>query len=81
MPDPLEPRHGAGMDASPEFPRQSRVPVFNMPRVVTLSIGLLMAIQALREFVLPDTLDIRVVLDLALVPARWTVWFLSLIHI
>ncbi|TFW16070.1 rhomboid family intramembrane serine protease, partial [Pseudomonas putida] len=37
------------MDASPEFPRQSRVPVFNMPGVVTLSIGLLMAIQALRE--------------------------------
>ncbi|CAM3002468.1 rhomboid family intramembrane serine protease [Methylobacterium mesophilicum] len=63
------------MDASPEFPRQSRVPVFNMPGVVTLSIGLLMAIQGLREFVLPDTLDIRVVLDLALVPARWTVWF------
>ncbi|MDP4005856.1 rhomboid family intramembrane serine protease [Methylobacterium sp. NEAU K] len=63
------------MDASPEFPRQSRVPVFNMPGVVTLSIGLLMAIQAVRAFLLPDTLDIQVVLDLALVPARWTVWF------
>jgi membrane associated rhomboid family serine protease len=63
------------MDASPEFPRQSRVPVFNMPGVVTLSIGLLLAIQAVREFLLPDALDIRVVLDLALVPARWTVWF------
>ena len=62
------------MDASPEFPRQSRVPVFNMPGVVTLAIGVLLAIQAVREFVLPDTLDVRVVLDLALVPARWTVW-------
>ena len=63
------------MDASPEFPRQSRVPVFNMPGVVTFSIGLLLAIQAVREFVLSDLFDIRVVLDLALVPARWTVWF------
>lgn len=62
------------MDASPEFPRQSRVPVFNMPGVVTLSIGLLMAIQGIREFLLPDAWDVRVVLDLALVPARWTVW-------
>lgn len=46
-----------------------------MPGVVTLSIGLLMAIQGVREFLLPDTVDIRVILDLALVPARWTVWF------
>ena len=63
------------MDASPDFPRQSRVPVFNMPGVVTLAIGLLMAIQAVREFLLPDTWDIRLVLDLALIPARWTLWF------
>ena len=63
------------MDASPDFPRQSRVPVFNMPGVVTLAIGLLLAIQAVREFLLPDTWDIRLVLDLALVPARWTLWF------
>ena len=63
------------MDASPDFPRQSRVPVFNMPGVVTLAIGLLLAIQAVREFLLPDTWDIRLVLDLALIPARWTLWF------
>lgn len=62
------------MDASPDFPRQSRVPVFNLPGVVTASIAVLMAIQALREFVLSDGADIRVVLNLALVPARWTVW-------
>ncbi|WP_430913618.1 rhomboid family intramembrane serine protease [Methylobacterium sp. sgz302541] len=61
------------MDASPDFPRQSRVPVFNMPGVVTASIGVLMAIQALREFVLPDEWDIRAVIALALLPARWTV--------
>ncbi|WP_375464797.1 rhomboid family intramembrane serine protease [uncultured Methylobacterium sp.] len=62
------------MDASPDFPRQSRVPVFNMPGAVTVSIGLLLAIQAVREFLLPDTWDIRLVLDLALVPSRWTTW-------
>ncbi|MEA1833592.1 rhomboid family intramembrane serine protease [Methylobacterium durans] len=61
------------MDASPDFPRQSRVPVFNMPSVVTAAIGLMLAIQALRDFVLPETWDIRLVLDLALVPARWTI--------
>lgn len=61
------------MDASPDFPRQSRVPVFNMPGVVTASIGLLLAIHALREFVLPDVWDTRLIIDLALLPARWTV--------
>lgn len=63
------------MDASPDFPRQSRAPVFNMPGVVTASIGVLLAIQAIREYLLSEVLDIQVVLDLALVPARWTVWF------
>lgn len=63
------------MDASPDFPRQSRAPVFNMPGVVTASIGVILAIQAIREYLLPDLRDIEVVLALALVPARWTVWF------
>lgn len=61
------------MDASPDFPRQSRVPVFNLPGVVTACIGALVAIHAMREFVLPDTWDIRAVIDLALLPARWSV--------
>ena len=59
------------MDASPDFPRQSRAPVFNMPGVVTASIAVLVAIQAIREYLLSDVRDIAVVLDLALVPARW----------
>ena len=63
------------MDASPDFPRQSRAPVFNMPGVVTACIAVLVAIQAIREYLLSDVRDIQVVLDLALVPARWTVWF------
>ncbi|MCJ2011322.1 rhomboid family intramembrane serine protease [Methylobacterium sp. J-076] len=63
------------MDASPHFPRQSRAPVFNMPGIVTASIAVILAIQAIREYLLPDARDIEVVLGLALVPARWTVWF------
>ena len=63
------------MDASPDFPRQSRAPVFNMPGVVTASIAVLIVIQAIREYLLSDLRDISIVLDLALVPARWTVWF------
>ncbi len=57
----------------PDLPRQSRVPVFNLPGVVSASIGLMVAIHALRVFVLPDTWDITLLLDLALVPGRWTV--------
>ncbi|WP_019904289.1 rhomboid family intramembrane serine protease [Methylobacterium sp. 77] len=61
------------MDATPELPRQSRVPVFNMPAAVTASIGLLLGLHALREFVLPDEWDITLLLNLALIPARWLV--------
>ena len=61
------------MDAMPDLPRQSRVPVFNMPGVVSASIGILVAVHALREFVLPDAWDNSLLLHLALVPGRWTV--------
>jgi membrane associated rhomboid family serine protease len=61
------------MDATPDLPRQSRVPVFNMPSVVTASIAVLVALHALRELVLPDTWDITLLIDLALVPGRWSV--------
>ena len=59
------------MDATPDLPRQSRVPVFNMPTVVTASIVVLLGLHALREFVLPDSWDITLLVDLALVPGRW----------
>lgn len=62
------------MDASPEFPRQSRVPVFNMPGVVTASIAVLLGIHAIRT-VLPDLWDLQILLDLAFIPARWTAAF------
>ena len=63
------------MDASPDLPpRQDRVPVFNMPGIVTASIALLVGIHAVRQ-VLPDLWDLRILLDLAFIPARWTAAF------
>ena len=59
------------MDASPDLPRQGRVPVFNLPGIVTATIALLAAVHVIR-LVLPDTLDLSVLLDLAFIPARWT---------
>lgn len=61
------------MDATPDLPRQSRVPVFNMPVVVTATIGLLVGIHLLRDLILPDIWDITLLIDLALVPGRWSV--------
>ncbi len=63
-----------GMDASPDLPRQGRVPVFNLPGIVTASIAVLAAIHIVRS-VLPDELDLSVLLDLAFIPARWTAAF------
>jgi len=59
------------MDATPDLPRPPRVPVFNMPTVVTASVGLLVLIHLVRTL-LPDVWDITLLIDLALVPARWT---------
>lgn len=60
------------MDASPDLPRQSRVPVFNMPGIVTASIAVLIGIHVVRQ-VLPEMWDIQVLIDLAFIPARWSV--------
>lgn len=62
------------MDASPNLPRQGRVPVFNLPGVVSATIALLLGIHVIRQ-VLPDLWDIRVIIDLAYIPARWTAAF------
>lgn len=56
----------------PEIP--SREPVFNIPAVVVVAIGALVLLHGLRS-VLPDEADIRLVLDLAFTPGRWTVAF------
>ena len=55
--------------------RQSRVrePVFNLPSVVAFSILALVAIHALRMFLLSEETDFQVVIDWAVIPARWSV--------
>ncbi len=62
------------MDATPDFPRQSRVPVFNLPRVVTASIAVIVGIHAIRA-VLPELRDLQILIDFAFIPARWTAAF------
>lgn len=54
---------------------QSRVrePILNLPSVVTFSILALVAIHAVRMFVLSDETDFRLLLDWAVIPARWSV--------
>jgi membrane associated rhomboid family serine protease len=47
-----------------------REPVFNMPAVVVVTIGVLVALHALRS-VLSEEADVRLVLDLAFIPAQW----------
>ncbi len=50
----------------------SREPVFNIPAVVAATIGVLALVHLLRS-VLSDGADLRLLLDLAFVPARWAV--------
>ena len=56
----------------PEIP--TREPVFNIPAVVVVAIGALVLLHGLRS-VLPDEADVRLLLDLAFTPARWSVAF------
>src|SRR5215207_23916 len=49
-----------------------REPVFNMPAVVTVTIGVLVLLHVLRS-VLSDEADLRLLLELAFIPAQWTV--------
>jgi membrane associated rhomboid family serine protease len=52
--------------------RRLREPIFNIPSVVIAVIGLILVAHALR-YVLSDENDFRLVLELAFVPAQWTV--------
>jgi membrane associated rhomboid family serine protease len=52
----------------------SREPVFNIPAVVVVTIGLLVALHGLRS-VLSDEADVRLLLELAFIPAQWAVAF------
>ncbi|MEH3148217.1 MAG: rhomboid family intramembrane serine protease [Methylobacterium frigidaeris] len=62
------------MDATPDLPRPPHVPVFNMPTVVTASVGLLVLIHAVRSLILSDLWDVTLLIHLALIPARLTAY-------
>jgi membrane associated rhomboid family serine protease len=52
----------------------TREPIFNLPSVVIVMIGVLVAVHGLRS-VLSDEADFRLLLDFAFIPAQWTVAF------
>ena len=60
------------MDATPHLPRPPRVPVFNVPTAVAVAVGLLILMHAVRVLALSDESDVALLVDLALIPARWT---------
>jgi hypothetical protein len=56
-------------------PPARREPVFNLPGVVAAAVLVLIAIHVVRTTLLSPELDFDVLLDFAVVPARWTaVW-------
>jgi membrane associated rhomboid family serine protease len=56
-------------------PPARREPIFNLPGVVAAAILVLVAIHVVRTALLSPELDFAVLLDFAVVPARWTaVW-------
>lgn len=57
----------------PLRPSRAREPIFNLPSVVTFSILALVAIHAVRMLFLSLETDFQLVLDWAVIPARWSV--------
>ena len=49
----------------------AREPVFNVPTAVLVSAGLMIAVQVVRGL-LPDEMDLTVLLTLAFIPARYS---------
>ena len=61
------------MQLQPPEPR--REPIFNMPGIVTAAVVVLVAIHALRAALLSAGADLELLLEFAVVPARWTAAF------
>jgi membrane associated rhomboid family serine protease len=65
------------MSSQPTPPKPSRPvrePIFNLPATIALSIMALIAIHALR-LLLSDETDFELIIDWAVIPARWSVAF------
>jgi membrane associated rhomboid family serine protease len=67
-----------GDDGAPEYPEDDglperrREPVFNLPGVILLLIGICTAVQVFRLYVLDPRQDMEFMLDYAFVPLRYT---------
>jgi membrane associated rhomboid family serine protease len=56
------------MSPSPANPRE---PIFNLPAVVIVSLAILVAIHGLRDFFLSDEVNFEILINWAVIPARW----------
>jgi membrane associated rhomboid family serine protease len=56
----------------PEQSRTRREPIFNLPKIVFLSVAVLVGIHAVR-MLLSDVTDFELIVDWAVIPARWSV--------
>lgn len=56
--------------AHPDQPR-TREPIFNVPRIVIATVGVLVLVHALRMLVLTDEQDLQFLLTFAFIPARY----------
>ncbi|MGN6582470.1 MAG: rhomboid family intramembrane serine protease [Rhizobiaceae bacterium] len=67
-----------GDDGTPEYPEyqefseRRREPIFNLPGVILLLIGICTAVQAFRLYVLDPRQDMEFMLDYAFIPLRYT---------
>ncbi|WP_210484533.1 rhomboid family intramembrane serine protease [Microvirga antarctica] len=57
----------------PDSPRRPE-PIFNLPTVIALSVAVLVGIHAVR-MLLSDETDFKLIIDWAVIPARWTVTY------
>lgn len=60
------------LNVTPNSPRPTRQPVFNLPRSVAGLLVAILAVQALRAFLLDDNANLWVVLHFAFIPLRVT---------
>lgn len=60
---------------TPPAPRPAREPIFHIPAPVTASILALVAVHALRSWLLDASVDYELLIELAVIPARWTAAF------
>jgi membrane associated rhomboid family serine protease len=50
-----------------------REPIFKLPAIIVATLAVLIGIHALRDFILSDRIDFRILIEGAVVPARWAV--------